>query len=160
MTNAPPDVAVHDVSVRPSDPRSEEARALLGQSQALLSSLYPPEHNHTLSVDELTQPHIDFWIAEAGGTPLGCVALARLDGYGEVKSMFVDPAARGKGVGAALLTALEERARATGLPVLRLETGDDLHAAHRLYGRHGFTVTGPFGDYEEGPHSVFMEKPL
>ena len=111
-------------------------------------------------MDELAQPHIDFWVAEAGAQPLGCVALARLDGYGEVKSMFVDPAARGTGVGGALLQVLEARARAIGLPVLRLETGDDLHAAHRLYRRHGFTECGPFGDYEEGPHSVFMEKRL
>ena len=152
--------ATREVTVRFADPRSEEARALLGQSHALLSSLYPPEHNHYLSVDELAAPHIDFWIAEDAARPLGCVALARLDGYGEVKSMFVDPAARGKGVGAALMATLEERARATGLPVLRLETGDDLDAAHRLYRRHGFTDCGPFGDYEEGPHSVFMEKRL
>lgn len=148
------------VSVRPADPRSEEARALLGASHALLSSLYPPEHNHYLSVDGLAQPHIDFWIAEADGQPLGCVALARLDGYGEVKSMFVDPAARGQGIGAALMAALEDRARASGLAVLRLETGDTLHEAHRLYRRHGFTDCGPFGDYQEGPHSVFMEKRL
>ena len=58
------------------------------------------------------------------------------------------------------MAALERRARASGLPLLRLETGDDLHAAHRLYARHGFTETGPFGNYEEGPHSVFMEKRL
>jgi putative acetyltransferase len=149
-----------EVTVRPADPRSEEALALLRQSHALLSSLYPPEHNHYLSVDELAAPHIDFWIADGQGRPLGCVALARFDGYGEVKSMFVDPSARGKGVGAALMATLEDRARATGLPVLRLETGDNLDAAHRLYRRHGFTGTGPFGDYEEGPHSVFMEKRL
>ncbi|EYD73974.1 IAA acetyltransferase [Rubellimicrobium mesophilum DSM 19309] len=151
---------VREITVRLGDPCSEEARRLLGQSHALLASLYPPEHNHYLSVDELAQPHIDFWIAEADVQPLGCVALARLDGYGEVKSMFVDPAARGRGVGAALMAALEQRAHATGLPLLRLETGDDLHAAHRLYHRHGFSDCGPFGDYEEGPHSVFMEKRL
>ncbi|TNC52393.1 GNAT family N-acetyltransferase [Rubellimicrobium rubrum] len=148
------------LTVRPADPRSEEARALLGQSHALLASLYPPEDNHYLSVDELAQPHIDFWIAETGGQPQGCIALARLNGYGEVKSMFVDPAARGQGVGAALMTALEARARALGLPMLRLETGDTLDDAHRLYARHGFGTCGPFGDYAEGPHSVFMEKRL
>jgi putative acetyltransferase len=151
---------VPTLTVRPADPRSEEARALLAQSHALLASLYPPEHNHYLSVDELAQPHIDFWIAQDDSQPFGCVALARLHGYGEVKSMFVDPTARGQGVGAALIRTLEDRARATGLAILRLETGDNLDAAHRLYRRHGFTETGPFGDYEEGPHSVFLEKRL
>ncbi len=153
-------LTVRNLRVRPADPRSPEGRALLGASHALLSSLYPPEHNHFLSVDELAQPHIDFWIAEVDGAALGCIALARLDGYGEVKSMFVDHAARGQGVGGALLTALEAHARATGLPILRLETGDDLLPAQRLYRRHGFAETGPFGDYEDGPHSVFMEKRL
>jgi putative acetyltransferase len=82
--------------VRRADPRSPEARALLGASQALLASLYPPEDNFFLSVDELSQPHVDFWVAE-DGAPLGCVALARFDGYGEVKSLFVEPSARGRG---------------------------------------------------------------
>lgn len=148
------------VTVRPGDPRSPEGRALLGASHAYLASLYPPEHNHYLPVEALAAPHVSFWIAEIGGRALGCIALARMEGYGEVKSMFVDPAARGAGVGAALMEALEGQARAEGLAVLRLETGDDLHPAHRLYRRHGFIDRGPFGDYEEGPHSVFMEKRL
>ena len=148
------------LTVRPGDPRSPEGRRLLGASHALLSSLYPPEDNHFLSVEELVASHIDFWIAEAEDQALGCVALARLDGYGEVKSMFVDPAARGRGVGAALMAALEDRARKAGLPLLRLETGDTLDGAQRLYARQGFAPCGPFGAYREGPHSVFMEKRL
>ena len=47
MTTAPA------ITVRPADPRSEEARALLGASHDFLASLYPPEHNHYLSVDKL-----------------------------------------------------------------------------------------------------------
>ncbi len=148
------------VTVRPADPRSPEGSALLGASHALLTSLYPPEDNYFLSVDELAAPDIDFWIAEDSGRSLGCVALARFNGYGEVKSLFVDPDARGKGVGAALMATLEDRARALGLPLLRLETGDTLDEAHRLYARQGFVPTGPFGGYVEGPHSVFMEKRL
>jgi putative acetyltransferase len=58
------------------------------------------------------------------------------------------------------MAALDSEARAQGLAVMRLETGDTLYTAHRLYQRHGFTLCGPFGDYVEGPHSVFMEKRL
>ena len=58
------------------------------------------------------------------------------------------------------MAALEAEARAQGLPLMRLETGDDLYPAHRLYERHGFLRCGPFGDYVDGPHSVFMEKRL
>ena len=145
--------------VRVGDPRSPEGRALLGASHAYLASLYPAEHNHYLGVEALAQPHVTFWIAE-DEQPVGCAALARMEGYGEVKSLFVDPAGRGTGTGSALMAAVEERARVEGIPVLRLETGDTLDAAHRLYARAGFVVTGPFGEYSEGPHSVFMEKRL
>ena len=146
------------VTVRRGDPRSAEGRGLLGASHALLASLYPAEDNHYLSVDELAVPHVAFWVAEDGGEALGCVALARMDGYGEVKSLFVAPEARGRGVGAALLAALGDHARVEGIAVLRLETGDTLDAAHRLYARAGFAPCGPFGDYAPGPHSVFMER--
>ena len=66
----------------------------------------------------------------------------------------------GVGAGAALMARLEAEARVLGLAALKLETGDDLYPAHRLYRRHGFTECGPFGDYAEGPHSFFMEKRL
>ena len=70
------------------------------------------------------------------------------------------PAARGQGVGAALLRAIEDEARALTLPTLRLETAETLEAAMRLYTRHGFTPRGIFGDYRPNQTSVFMEKPL
>lgn len=148
------------IPIRRADPRSPEGRALIAASQAYLASLYPPEHNHYLSVEELAAPHIAFWIAGAAGEALGCVALARMQDYGEVKSLWVEPAARGRGLGEALMATLETEARAQGLPWLRLETGDTLEAAHRLYARCGFAICGPFGAYREGPHSVFMEKRL
>lgn len=148
------------VTVRPDRPDSPEGTALLTASHAYLQSLYPPEHNHFLSIDALCAPHIRFFIAETGGKACGCAALAVMGDYGEVKSMFVDPSLRGAGTGAALMERLETEARAMGLASLKLETGDDLYPAHRLYRRHGFTDCGPFGDYVEGPHSVFMEKRL
>lgn len=74
--------------------------------------------------------------------------------------MFVAPEARGRGVGEALLARLEDEARARGLPAMMLETGNLLHAAHRLYERAGFTRRGPFGDYPDAASSLFMEKVL
>jgi len=148
------------ITVRPGRPDSPEGTALLTASHAYLQSLYPPEDNYFLSIDELCAPHIRFFIAEQDGTPCGCAALAVMGDYGEVKSMFVDPTLRGSGTGAALMERLEAEARALGLAAMKLETGDDLYPAHRLYRRHGFTDCGPFGDYTEGPHSVFMEKRL
>ena len=148
------------ITVDLADPRSAEGLALLNASHAFLLSLYPPEHSFALNPDQLAAPHISFFIADRDGEALGCAALANHGDYGEIKSMFVHPDARGTGTGAALMRTLEDEARAQGLTLMRLETGDDLFPAHRLYQRHGFTPCGPFGDYVAGPHSVFMEKRL
>jgi len=125
-----------------------------------MESLFPPEDNHYLSVDALRVPEIRFFVAEDGEDVLGTIALARKDGYGEVKSMFVDPAARGRGVARALLRHVEGVAREMGVPVLRLETGNLLEAAIALYTAQGFRPCGAFGDYAVNRTSVFMEKPL
>lgn len=149
-----------NIAIRIADPQEPGATALLQQSHALMASLYPPEHNHYLEIDELCASEITFLLAELDGTAHGCAALANKSGYGEIKSMFVDHQARGTGMADALMSALSDSANAQGLGAIRLETGDTLHAAHKLYRRHGFGICGPFGDYAEGPHSVFMEKAL
>lgn len=148
------------LTIRKASPHEPGPAMLLAQSHALLMALYPPEQNHFLSLDELAAPGILFFAAEVAGETLGTGALALKPGYGEVKSMFTAPSARGRGVAALVLSRLEEEARAASLPWLRLETGPGLDAAHRLYERHGFCLCGPFGDYAEGPGSVFYEKRL
>lgn len=146
------------VAVRPGHPA--EARDLLEASHALMNRQFPSESNHYLSIEALAAPDVRFFVAEADGPALGCGALKLRDGYGEVKSMFTAEGARGRGVGDAVLAAVLQAARAEGLPMVRLETGDSLHAAHRLYERHGFLLCGPFGDYRDDPRSLFYEKPL
>ncbi len=142
------------------DPRTPEAKALLEASHALMQELFTPDANHFLSLDALAAPDIAFFVARLDGRLVGCGALAIRDGYGEIKSMFVDPDTRRAGVAAGLIGRLEAEAISSGLKMLRLETGNLLHAAQALYGRHGFTTRGPFGSYSEHPHSVFMEKRL
>jgi len=142
------------------DPRHPEATALLEASHALMQSLFPAEDNHYLSIDKLCVPSIRFFIAIKDDKIIGCAALALKDGYGEVKSMFVNPSARGSGTADALIQRLEEEARAQGLQMMMLETGNTLYAAHKLYARHGFALCGVFGDYHESPSSLFMEKRL
>jgi putative acetyltransferase len=146
------------IRVRQADPLSAEGRALLAQSHAFMAAKYPPEHVFALPAEALAESHVRFFIAEFEGRAVGCAALANKGAYGEVKSVFVAPEGRGKGAGAVLVSALVAEAEAQALPWMRLESGDDLYEAHRLYQRHGFTVCGPFGDYQEGPHSIFMER--
>ena len=148
------------IEIAPADPGAPEVRALLAESHALMQRLFSPEENHFLSIDALRGPDIRFFAAREGDAVLGTGALALRDGYGELKSMFTAEAARGRGVAALLLERLEEEARKEGLDLLRLETGDLLTAAHRLYARAGFVACGPFGDYKANGSSLFMEKRL
>jgi putative acetyltransferase len=147
-----------ELHIQRSDP--QDARALLEASHAMMLELFTPESNHFLSLDALAAPDIAFFVARRNGNVVGCGAVATRDGYCEIKSMFVSEDARGTGVAPALMDQLEAETQAQGLDLLRLETGNLLHAAQALYRRHGFAVCGPFGEYSEHPHSVFMEKRL
>ncbi len=148
------------ITIEETNPHHPQATALLRQSHALMQSLFPPEDNYYLEIDDLCADHIRFYTARIGTDIIGTAALAIKDSYGEVKSMFVDERARGTGAADALMRQLEDTARAERLPWLRLETGDVLHAAHKLYRRHGFTDCGVFGDYVDAKSSIFMEKAL
>lgn len=148
------------IIVEKTDPHHPQATALLKQSHALMQELFAPEDNHYLDIDDLVDPQIHFFTARIGDTRCGTGALRIKDGYGEIKSMFVQDSARGKGVADAILRQLEDQAREENLPLLRLETGNVLHAAHRLYRRHGFADCGVFGDYATTESSIFMEKQL
>lgn len=145
--------------IRKADPGAAEA--LLRASHALMEALFDPEENHFLSLDALRGPDIRFVVAQAADAGvIGCGAVALRAGYGELKSMFTAEGARGRGVAGALIDRLEEVARAEGMPLLRLETGDALHAARRLYSAKGFVERGPFGDYTANKTSIFMEKAI
>ncbi|EAQ13101.1 putative acetyltransferase [Maritimibacter alkaliphilus HTCC2654] len=146
--------------VEPANPLDPAPSALLAQAQALQAETYAPENNHALPTEALAAPDIRFFAAREGDEVLGVGALAIRDGYGEVKAMFTSGAARGKGVGAALLRMIEDTAREEKLPVLHLETGEELAAAVRLYERQGFKRSGAFGDYEDDGISLFMTKVL
>jgi GNAT superfamily N-acetyltransferase len=90
---------------------------------------------------------------------VGCAALRVLTAQiGEVKRMYVHPAARRGGVGGALLDALAHRARERGLRALRLDTRSDLVEARALYARHGFVEIPAYND---GPYAEhWYEKSL
>lgn len=141
-------------------PLSNHARALIGESQRALEAVFPAEAIFTVTPEEIADAGARFFMAFAGETALGCVALIPRAGFAEVKRLFTRPQARGKGVGRALMVAVESAARRDGLRCLRLETGPELLAAVALYTSLGYAPRGPFGDYAAHPQSLFMEKPL
>lgn len=151
------------VTVARADIRSPRALALIHALDAELLGRYPePGANHfEVDAEEVAPGRGAFLIAARAGEAVGCGAVRRIEpGTGEIKRMYVSPAARGAGVGRAVLAALEAEARALGLARLLLETGVRQPEAIALYERAGFSRTGPFGDYEDHPLSVFMGKDL
>ena len=148
------------IIIAETDPREPQATALLKQSHALMESLFPAEDNFYLDIDDLCADHIHFYTARIGDTILGTGAVALYATHAEVKSMFTSQAARGKGAASAILRQIEDTARNAKSPVLKLETGNTLHAAHKLYAKHGFTPCDPFPPYEAAASSIFMEKRL
>jgi putative acetyltransferase len=142
-------------------PRQDDLLELMRQGDEFTLGLYPPESSHLLGVEELERPEVTVFAARDDGTALGMVALVdRHDGSAELKRMFVLPQARGRGVAADLIGALEGFATAHDIRTVQLETGPLQHAALRLYERSGYRLIPNFGKYVGDPNSVCYEKTL
>ena len=102
-------------------------------------------------------------IAWLDGRPVGCATLrAARDGYpagsGELKKVWVDDDARGAGAARALLTAIEDDARALGLTSVVLQTGIRQPEAVTLYLSAGYRPVVPFFPYDGDFLSLWMAK--
>jgi putative acetyltransferase len=167
-------VPAASVTVAIEPPRQPEVERLLDGSTAHAQSLYPPESNFLLDIATLERPEVAFYVARDGDRAVGIAALvvetaarefdersdAPATSRGELKRMFVDPNARGRGVAAALLNRIEADAVARGIREIVLETGDLHDAAQSLYMRHGYREIPQFGQYVGEPHSVCFAKSL
>ena len=102
-------------------------------------------------------------VAEQGGAIVGNVLLypalsigPTRDGvpvrrlWPEVRLLAVAPAARGRGIGTALMQECVRRARQSGAGVLTLHTTELMQAAMRVYERMGF-VRAPELDFHPAP---------
>ncbi len=145
----------------PERPDSIDARTLITELEAYLAPLYPAESQHGLSVEQLLQEKVAFFVVRQDGVAVGCggVQLLGTD-YGEVKRMYIRPLYRGLGLAKQMLDHLESYVREHHVKLLRLETGIDQPEAISLYERMGFQRIPPFGAYQADPLSRFYEKRL
>ena len=149
------------LAIARESPRQDDVIALIRQSDALMQSLYPAESNHLVDIESLSRPHVHVFVAREAGRALGCGAFVLGEnGQAEMKRVFVDPAARGKGIARALMEALEHEAAKLGVTLMQLETGIRQPEAIALYRKSGYAERGPFGSYKPDPLSLFMEKRL
>ncbi len=141
------------------DPRAEDVSALLAEHLRFSKLDTPPEDVHALDIDGLLDPAVTFVSLREGGELLGFGAIKQLDDdHAELKSMHTAVAARGRGVGRAILEHLLALAADRGVRRVSLETGgmETFRAARSFYAAAGFQACGPFGDYRSGTTSVFM----
>ena len=106
-------------------------------------------------------PDGTFLVAYLDGEPAGCGGVGRLEQtVGELRRMYVLPAHRGKGLGRALLVALEDAARELGYTTMRLETGNEAPEALGLYTSSGYEPAPCWGPFATDPKSRCFEKTL
>ena len=148
------------LTIKPVDPARTEVFQLIEQLDAYQSSLYPPESNHLDSIDVLSRSNSFFLAAYDGSAICGIGSVKVLGNYGEIKRLYVPPNQRGKGIAVAIIKKLEQHLIEQAIPVARLETGVHQTEALGLYERLGYRSVSPFGDYQEDPLSVYMEKKL
>lgn len=81
------------------------------------------------------------WIAEVNGAPAGSVLLTdEGDGLSRLRLLYVEPMARGRGLGDSLVSACIDFARQAGYRAMTLWTHEVLTSARRIYAGHGFEI--------------------
>ena len=152
------------IRIQEEDPATPDIAALLSVHLETMHAQSPACSVHALDLEGLRQPNITFWaVRTAEGALAGCGALKAHDAtHGEIKSMHIAATQRGSGLAQTLLAHIQTHAEESGMTRLSLETGSqpEFEPARRLYATAGFSVTGPFADYEEDPASIFMTRKI
>jgi len=79
---------------------------------------------------------VNFWSWDESGTVIGVMGLQQVKDATLIRHAYVEPVHQGRGVGAALLRALADKAP----PPLMVGTWAAAHSAIHFYERHGFRL--------------------
>ncbi len=140
-----------------------EVAALAAAQQEEMRGLYEGEADigPTREAAMFEPPDGVFLVTRTDGRAVACGGVCRFDETrGELKRMYVVPAARGLGLGRRLLEELEDHARRFGYVALVLETGDRQPEALGLYQSSGYEPIPCYPPYSERSLSLCFEKKL
>ncbi|MFE9692234.1 GNAT family N-acetyltransferase [Micromonospora sp. NPDC005806] len=142
-------------TTHPTHPATPDAAALLREYLAEMVRRWhrrperPGEVDLALAEspsDDLVAPTGLLLLAYRDGALAGCAGLRWRPEWAELTRVYIRPAHRGAGGGAALLAAVEAHARAAGADRIRLDTRADLVEARALYARNGYAEIPAFND--------------
>jgi GNAT superfamily N-acetyltransferase len=141
---------------------------LSAAAQAYYVSLYGGPDSAPVDVDDFLAPNGAFFVGYAAGraTAMGgwrfYRAVLDIDAAhpAEIKRMWVDPRARRRGLGRALLARIESTALAAGADALVLETGSPQRDAIAMYLAAGYAAVPRFGHYADARDAVHLGKHL
>jgi GNAT superfamily N-acetyltransferase len=139
------------VQIAAVDPEHPDAQYCLAQYVTELNCRsergFDPSVGATALPHEVRRPAGEFFIAYLNGEAVGCGAVKHhADGPAEIKRMWIDPGARGLGLGRRLLERLEACAVAGGARVAHIETSGVLVEALSLYRSAGWVEVPAFND--------------
>jgi putative acetyltransferase len=134
----------------------EEYAASLNLDLAFQNIAHELEH----LASEYSAPTGAFLIAREHGMPLGCAGVRRFAaGDGEIKRLYVIPAARGRGIGMRLAQLIVAEGRRLGYARLLLDTLPAMQEAQALYASLGFKPTSAYR-FNPLPGAAYFELSL
>ncbi|WP_298496797.1 N-acetyltransferase [uncultured Maritimibacter sp.] len=148
---------------KPTDP-AEPLLALIARAFAYMEGrVDPPSSMNRLTAASIAEQATsgEIWIIGRAEAPEACVFFTPEEDALYVGKLAVDHAARRRGHARTLMALAEDRARALGKPVLRLQSRIELTENHQTFRNLGFTKTAVTA--HEGyrrPTSITFEKPL
>ena len=148
------------MQIRPTSPNDPSAILLLAALSEALAAITGSSGQASFQPSDVETAGALFVVAfDEDNRPAGCGAYRRLsDGVAEIKRMYAAPGS--KGIGATILSFLEDAASKDGYREVWLETRLVNERAVRFYERHLYERVASYGKYVDRPEAVCFGKTL
>lgn len=148
------------IHVANADPFSPDSHFLIEKLSATLAVITGSSGKNSFNLDDVQADRALWVLARDGlGIAVGCGAIRPLSAEtAELKRMFA--LRPGEGIGAAVVSHLEQAARDLGYLEMKLETRRVNHHAVAFYEKQGYVQTENYGVYVGRPEAVCFVKRL